>query len=162
YALGDVAAGARTVAKAGIFAESAARVVAADIAARLRDSDPPPPYEGDGDCYVEFGDELVGKAPRARSRSRPRRGSGPRRELRPRRRSRASLSRIPPGVRAESWPRSAGARSSRRSGPPFPSCSTSRHRLATDSPGASAGARLATSAWRRQNAIKHVSTVSVP
>jgi sulfide:quinone oxidoreductase len=61
YALGDVAAGARTVAKAGIFAESAARVVAADIAARLRDSDPPPPYEGDGDCYVEFGDGLVGK-----------------------------------------------------------------------------------------------------
>ena len=36
YALGDVASGARTVAKAGIFAEAAARVVAADIAARLR------------------------------------------------------------------------------------------------------------------------------
>jgi sulfide:quinone oxidoreductase len=61
YALGDVAAGARTVAKAGIFAESAARVVAADIAACVRNSDPPPPYQGDGDCYVEFGDGLVGK-----------------------------------------------------------------------------------------------------
>jgi sulfide:quinone oxidoreductase len=61
YALGDVATGPRTVAKAGIFAESAARVVAADIAARLHDTDPPPPYEGDGDCYVEFGDGLVGK-----------------------------------------------------------------------------------------------------
>jgi sulfide:quinone oxidoreductase len=62
YALGDVASGARTVAKAGIFAEAAARVVAADIAARLRNSQPPPPYQGDGPCYIEFGDGLVGKA----------------------------------------------------------------------------------------------------
>ena len=62
YALGDVASGARTVAKAGIFAEAAARVVAADIAARLRDREPPPPYQGDGPCYIEFGDGLVGKA----------------------------------------------------------------------------------------------------
>jgi sulfide:quinone oxidoreductase len=61
YALGDVAAGARTVAKAGIFAEAAARVVAADIAARLRDSEPPPPYQGAGNCYVEFGGGMVGK-----------------------------------------------------------------------------------------------------
>ncbi|HUA04710.1 MAG TPA: FAD/NAD(P)-binding oxidoreductase [Solirubrobacteraceae bacterium] len=61
YALGDVASGARTVAKAGIFAEAAARVVAADIVGRLRGSGPPPPYQGDGDCYVEFGDGLVGK-----------------------------------------------------------------------------------------------------
>jgi sulfide:quinone oxidoreductase len=61
YALGDVATGARTVAKAGIFAEAAARVVAADIAARLHDTEPPAPYQGDGPCYVEFGGELVGK-----------------------------------------------------------------------------------------------------
>jgi sulfide:quinone oxidoreductase len=61
YALGDVASGARTVAKAGIFAEAAARVVAADIAARLRDSEPPPRYEGAGNCYVEFGGGMVGK-----------------------------------------------------------------------------------------------------
>jgi sulfide:quinone oxidoreductase len=61
YALGDVAKGARTVAKAGVFAEGAARVVAADIAARVRGSDPPSPYEGNGTCYVEFGDGLVGK-----------------------------------------------------------------------------------------------------
>ena len=61
YALGDVAGGARTVAKAGIFAESAARVVAADIAASLTGSDPPPPYEGAGNCYAEFGGGLVGK-----------------------------------------------------------------------------------------------------
>jgi sulfide:quinone oxidoreductase len=62
YALGDVASGTRTVAKAGIFAETAARVVAADIAARLRDGEPPPPYQGDGTCYIEFGDGMVGKA----------------------------------------------------------------------------------------------------
>jgi sulfide:quinone oxidoreductase len=61
YALGDVASGARTVAKAGIFAEAAARVVAADIAARLRDSEPPPAYQGAGNCYIEFGDGMVGK-----------------------------------------------------------------------------------------------------
>jgi sulfide:quinone oxidoreductase len=61
YALGDIASGGRTVAKAGIFAESAARVVAADIAARVRDGEPPPPYQGDGNCYVEFGGGMVGK-----------------------------------------------------------------------------------------------------
>ena len=61
YALGDVAAGARTVAKAGVFAEAAARVVAEDIAARLRRGEPPPPYEGAGTCYIEFGRGLVGK-----------------------------------------------------------------------------------------------------
>lgn len=61
YALGDVATGARTVAKAGVFAEAAARVVADDILARLRGSDLPAPYEGAGNCYVEFGGGLVGK-----------------------------------------------------------------------------------------------------
>jgi sulfide:quinone oxidoreductase len=61
YALGDVATGARTVAKAGVFAETAARVVAADIAARLGEGEPPPPYEGTGTCYAEFGDGMVGK-----------------------------------------------------------------------------------------------------
>ena len=61
YALGDVASGARTVAKAGIFAETAARVVAADIAARIDHTNPPSPYEGDGPCYIEFGGGLVGK-----------------------------------------------------------------------------------------------------
>jgi len=61
YALGDVATGPRTVAKAGIFAETAARVVAADIAAQIDHREPPPPYEGDGPCYVEFGAGMVGK-----------------------------------------------------------------------------------------------------
>jgi sulfide:quinone oxidoreductase len=61
YALGDVAGGTRTVAKAGVFAEAAARVVAEDIASRLRGGDQPPPYEGAGTCYIEFGGGLVGK-----------------------------------------------------------------------------------------------------
>lgn len=61
YALGDVATGVRTVAKAGVFAEAAARVVADDILARIRGGDPPAPYEGAGNCYVEFAGGLVGK-----------------------------------------------------------------------------------------------------
>jgi sulfide:quinone oxidoreductase len=61
YALGDVATGGRTVAKAGIFAEAAARVVAQDITARVVGTKSPPPYEGDGPCYVEFGGGLVGR-----------------------------------------------------------------------------------------------------
>ncbi len=61
YALGDVAGGTRTVAKAGIFAEAAARVVAQDITARVHGTQSPPPYEGDGPCYVEFGGGMVGK-----------------------------------------------------------------------------------------------------
>jgi sulfide:quinone oxidoreductase len=59
YALGDVAG--LPMAKAGVFAEAAARVVADDIAARLSRGAPPPPYEGKGNCYVEFGDGMVGK-----------------------------------------------------------------------------------------------------
>ena len=61
YGLGDVAKGARRVAKAAIFAESAARVVAADIAAQIDHSEPPTPYQRDGHCYVEFGGGVVGK-----------------------------------------------------------------------------------------------------
>jgi sulfide:quinone oxidoreductase len=59
YALGDVAG--LPMAKAGVFAEAAARVVAEDIAARLTGGEPPPPYEGVGNCYVEFGGGIVGK-----------------------------------------------------------------------------------------------------
>jgi sulfide:quinone oxidoreductase len=61
YAIGDVCSGARTVPKAGIFAESAARVVADDIAATISGGEPPPPYGGSGICYAEFGDGLVSK-----------------------------------------------------------------------------------------------------
>jgi sulfide:quinone oxidoreductase len=61
YAIGDVCTGPRTVAKAGIFAESAALVVADDIAALLGGGESPAPYEGAGVCYAEFGDGLVSK-----------------------------------------------------------------------------------------------------
>jgi sulfide:quinone oxidoreductase len=61
YALGDVCTGPRTVPKAGIFAEAAARVVADDITAEISGADPPAPYEGSGVCYAEFGDGLVSK-----------------------------------------------------------------------------------------------------
>ena len=59
YALGDVAG--LPMAKAGVFAEAAARVVADDIAARITGGEAPPPYEGIGNCYVEFGGGIVGK-----------------------------------------------------------------------------------------------------
>jgi sulfide:quinone oxidoreductase len=41
--------------KAGVFAENAAGVVADDIAARLRGEELGRSYEGEGNCYVEFG-----------------------------------------------------------------------------------------------------------
>jgi sulfide:quinone oxidoreductase len=59
YALGDVAGA--PVAKAGVFAEAAAAVVADDIAARLRGGVLQRPYEGAGSCYIEFGSGMVGK-----------------------------------------------------------------------------------------------------
>jgi sulfide:quinone oxidoreductase len=54
-------AGSRTVPKAGIFAEAAARVVGGDIMAEISGQDPPAPYEGSGVCYAEFGGGLVSK-----------------------------------------------------------------------------------------------------
>jgi sulfide:quinone oxidoreductase len=59
YAVGDVN-GVGT-AKAGVFAEGAARVVAAAITAQLRGGAPPDAYQGAGTCYVEFGHGQVGK-----------------------------------------------------------------------------------------------------
>jgi sulfide:quinone oxidoreductase len=59
YAVGDVAGA--PVAKAGVFAESAAAVVAKDIAARLGGGVPPRPWDGAGNCYIEFGSGAVGK-----------------------------------------------------------------------------------------------------
>ena len=61
YAAGDVSSGPRTVPKAGIFAESAALVIADDIAADISGGRPPAPYEASGVCYAEFGDGLVSK-----------------------------------------------------------------------------------------------------
>ena len=61
YAIGDVCTGPRTVPKAGIFAESAAIVVAEDIAAAITGSEPPAPFGGSGICYAEFGGGFVSK-----------------------------------------------------------------------------------------------------
>jgi sulfide:quinone oxidoreductase len=61
YAIGDVCSGTRTVPKAGIFAESAARVVADDISASILGGAPPEPYGATGVCYAEFGRGLVSK-----------------------------------------------------------------------------------------------------
>ncbi|HZN89763.1 MAG TPA: FAD-dependent oxidoreductase [Thermoleophilaceae bacterium] len=59
YAIGDVATAG--VPKAGVFAEGAARVVARQLIAELRDGEPPGPYDGRGSCYIEFGGGLVGR-----------------------------------------------------------------------------------------------------
>jgi len=58
YAVGDVTA--LPMAKAGVFAEAAARVVADDISARLNGDVLERPYEGAGTCYIEFGEGMVG------------------------------------------------------------------------------------------------------
>lgn len=59
YAVGDVTSVGTP--KAGVFAESAARIVAASLIAEFRSADGPAPYKGDGSCYVEFGGDLVGR-----------------------------------------------------------------------------------------------------
>lgn len=59
YAVGDVT-GVGTP-KAGVFAEGAARVVAAGIIAKLRGGPSPEAYRGAGSCYVEFGHDQVGR-----------------------------------------------------------------------------------------------------
>ena len=59
YALGDCADA--PVPRAGVFAESAARAVADDIAATMHGGGPIVPYDGKGWCYIEFGDGNVGK-----------------------------------------------------------------------------------------------------
>jgi sulfide:quinone oxidoreductase len=53
YGVGDVVG--LPMAKAGVFAENAAGVVGDAIVARLRGEEPPRRYEGDGNCYLEFG-----------------------------------------------------------------------------------------------------------
>jgi sulfide:quinone oxidoreductase len=59
YAVGDLAA--LPGAKAGVFAENAAKVVAGDIVARLKGTEPPQRYEHNGTCYIEFGGGNVAK-----------------------------------------------------------------------------------------------------
>ena len=59
YAVGD---GANTgTPKAGVFAEGAARAVASDLIAKLRNNGKATPYDGFGICYIEFGGGRVGK-----------------------------------------------------------------------------------------------------
>jgi sulfide:quinone oxidoreductase len=59
YAIGDVAGA--PVAKAGVFAESAARAVAEHLIAEFRGDPSAAPYTGTGTCYVEFGGGQVGR-----------------------------------------------------------------------------------------------------
>jgi sulfide:quinone oxidoreductase len=59
YAVGDLAnTGAP---KAGVFAEGAARVVAANIVSRLRAQEPTSKNPGAGSCYIEFGGNRVAR-----------------------------------------------------------------------------------------------------
>jgi sulfide:quinone oxidoreductase len=59
YAIGDVTSA--PVPKAGIFAESAARAVAEHLIVELRKSGSARPYDGAGSCFIEFGDDRVGR-----------------------------------------------------------------------------------------------------
>jgi sulfide:quinone oxidoreductase len=59
YAVGDVTSVGTP--KAGVFAEGAARVVAQRLIAQARGEEMPPPFDGIGACYIEFGDKRVGR-----------------------------------------------------------------------------------------------------
>jgi sulfide:quinone oxidoreductase len=59
YAVGDVVN--IPMAKAGVFAENAAGVVADDIVARLHGETLGRRYEGEGNCFIEFGSGRVAK-----------------------------------------------------------------------------------------------------
>jgi sulfide:quinone oxidoreductase len=59
YAVGDVVD--IPMAKAGAFAENAAGVVADDIVARLRGETSERRYQGEGNCYIEFGGGRVAR-----------------------------------------------------------------------------------------------------
>ncbi len=59
YAVGDVTTAG--VPKAGVFAEGAARVVAASLIASIRGGEQPAPYDGIGICFIEFGAGRIGR-----------------------------------------------------------------------------------------------------
>jgi sulfide:quinone oxidoreductase len=59
YAIGDVTSA--PVPKAGIFAESAGRAVAEHLTVQLKQSGAAKPYDGAGACFIEFGDQRVGR-----------------------------------------------------------------------------------------------------
>jgi sulfide:quinone oxidoreductase len=58
YAVGDIANTGTP--KAGVFAEGAARAVAASLIARLRRGEQARDYTGAGSCYIEFGAGRIG------------------------------------------------------------------------------------------------------
>ena len=59
YAVGDVTSVG--TAKAGVFAERQARVVADQLIARVRGAAEPPGFDGTGSCWVEYGGAEVGR-----------------------------------------------------------------------------------------------------
>ena len=59
YAIGDVTSVGTP--KAGMFAEGAARVVAASLIAEFKGGEMPGGFNGAGSCYVEFGGDRVGR-----------------------------------------------------------------------------------------------------
>ena len=59
FALGDVASVG--TAKAGFFAEGQARVVADQLAARIKGEPTPPGYDGTASCYIGFGRQGVAR-----------------------------------------------------------------------------------------------------
>lgn len=59
YAVGDVASA--PVPRAGVIAEGEASTVAQVLVAEIRGGPAPPPFAGEVVCYVEMGDETIGK-----------------------------------------------------------------------------------------------------
>lgn len=59
YAVGDVTSAPTP--KSGVFAESAARAVANHLIYEIVGGDEPEPFDGKGSCYVEFGNQTVGR-----------------------------------------------------------------------------------------------------
>ena len=59
YAIGDVTSVGTP--KAGVFAEGAARIVAASLIAEVESKEGPSAYNGAGACYIEFGAGQVGR-----------------------------------------------------------------------------------------------------
>ena len=59
YAIGDVTSVGTP--KAGVFSEGAARIVGAQLIAEVQGGAQPPAYTGAGSCYVEFGNDRVGR-----------------------------------------------------------------------------------------------------
>ncbi len=59
YAIGDVANSGTP--KAGLFAENAAKTVAANLIARFRHEEPAAKNPGTGSCYIEFGGDRIAR-----------------------------------------------------------------------------------------------------